>query len=1619
MKKILFILLLFLNFSISYSIDLESLSEATEEVEKVQEELKNLSKSDSDIANSIDSAVEQINIATEFVKKSLEENNVDSAIKTLEFIEKSLGDVANIVPQELTSDMTKVDMTQFDQDKLDTVMSITKNMNENKEQKLNELVSNMVEMQGEGLEVQEITSNLKKLGIDTIEIGVDLEKVNEMSKWSKEQWAESYEGSVITNAGTEVIVDKEIDNKILELENKLSQNNLKLIETRDNIQGLENELTPLNSQIVSLSEKKKNLLDQYNSELLKQDLSGITDEEIANSKALSDGLTVEISNLNNQINQIENQSANIKQQVASLNTELSNEIAVSNDINSKISQLNQQIQNNQNLLRSKQAELEQIKNSSPNITSVNNELNERLQKASLERDFIQTQFERSIDKEVEHFQIYANVFSDDMSEEEIDFAFKEVGALLSGDPRKTRAFDIEKYGTFAGLSQSEIQSGVNAALNDDWGTQKKVVKNIYSKLSKNPNWVVDVPSDAGLNVLIAEEQAIQEAVFVMEQSRKVQAEVDKIINQRTAQYQDFASIDPSKVSLAFTRVGIDGNLSNAVVGGTKEGKLVSDQLNEILKNNQEFIQIENSLKDKNDLYAKIVEENKNYIQMIDQFNLEQSKINNEIWEINGEVQKVNFEKNKFLQSINENDPTVWGGLALINRGQGLPDHSKWVATVKEFDQKIGQLNSLSTLKSTEAWNKVTEQNIAMSEFKTSGDQWTVMNEINNLKGQSFKIQSEAAGVARNNVINLQKNAVEEVNKIRAEEIAKTNGLYNTEEAVFNVLNKIPTFDEAQRKRAKEVISGGYYRTTGAQIVGFDDKAAGLIAALDTDANTYDAFKAAVDNVKKIGKTPVIDSHHYEMTNVKLAAIVHSRLNGNYDYMNFGESDKLQLSTADRARLEQELSKLYGSNNPKLNVLNTEIDQLNNQININSSKLANVNQDISKLESEINSLQTSENEINNQLNQLTSELNVKQSLISEKKNSLTALQSELDPISGKINELENQRAGLNEKLDQQINVIAEQLKNQGQSSADTESIKSKFESEIAAIDSQLNEFKNQSDKITTNISSLSNDLQVLEVETPEIAGQITKLNADLQNAIDIKADLAISEARKANIEIEEKIIGSIAKLDNKSIIKIEGTNSLRVVDTNLLTDEAGKFKLPEGTMTVNGNIFTAGAVQPERLLSFEAIDQTGDLKVSYSKAALEQISNTGKLAGGTQTYSGSTLGSWVLIDAKTGKQMKNPLDGHQGSIVCEASTCGPQGSFGKRAASFGGMYVLESLADPETGNVAGRCAGGNCEFNFSQNVVSGIATNVSQTTTNNAANITQSVELSEAAKANIEAAREITEANANVAKNIITNTSEVSTNVIDKLNTIASLGLGNNDGGIGICISGDNCGLSRLQITIKEINKSQAAAAEMIASGVGSTITNSLSTQTAADALAGQMARDMVQGASNEVNSTSQQLREAQEAVSNATAQVSQAAAQAASATTEASRAAAEAAQAAAQVAQAAAQAQADAASAAQAAAQEALQAAQQATQEIQQAARDAQEAAGDVVAGISGNDLEALSQLANDALGIWQEVDAQGRAVNNQQIVCEASMCGAEGAFGKAAASRGNSYVRTNRTGGY
>ena len=167
----------------------------------------------------------------------------------------------------------------------------------------------------------------------------------------------------------------------------------------------------------------------------------------------------------------------------------------------------------------------------------------------------------------------------------------------------------------------------------------------------------------------------------------------------------------------------------------------------------------------------------------------------------------------------------------------------------------------------------------------------------------------------------------------------------------------------------------------------------------------------------------------------------------------------------------------------------------------------------------------------------------------------------------------------------------------------------------------------------------------------------------------------------------------------------------------------------------------------------------DIK-SLKKAARQGISNelinrAKEISEKTNT-SNSTLGSWVLVDAETGKQIANPNNGHTGSIVCDLGTCGSQGSFGKEAAAFGGVYVLENLADPITGNIAGRCASGDCQFNFDTSSMLSAEASV----------------LTEETKASIEASRAVVAATKEVTDQTLSGTKDVASNMIEKLQSVS-------------------------------------------------------------------------------------------------------------------------------------------------------------------------------------------------------------------------------------------------------
>ena len=247
----------------------------------------------------------------------------------------------------------------------------------------------------------------------------------------------------------------------------------------------------------------------------------------------------------------------------------------------------------------------------------------------------------------------------------------------------------------------------------------------------------------------------------------------------------------------------------------------------------------------------------------------------------------------------------------------------------------------------------------------------------------------------------------------------------------------------------------------------------------------------------------------------------------------------------------------------------------------------MNSELAKLDSELKSLKTNEKEINSQIADLTKEFTSKESLINKKRQSLTDLEGQLNPINDELKSLDTQKTELNTKLDQQLNTISNQIETQGAANAETKALKEQFESQIATIDNQILNYDKESKQINEQLTSLTSELGKLETENPEIADQITKLNNELRNVIDIKADLAMARAAKIGIKVNKKVINSVAKLDNKSVIQIEGTKLMRVVDTDTLTDEAGQFKIPEGTFARSSDdhiqIYLAELLQDNKFL----------------------------------------------------------------------------------------------------------------------------------------------------------------------------------------------------------------------------------------------------------------------------------------------------------------------------------------------------------------------------------------------------------------------------------------------------
>ena len=409
-KIILFILLVMPG--ISYSAEENFVKDFTDNIGEVQKEFSELSKGESAEAKIIDDAIKEIDKAAEFVKVAINNNSNEDAIKALEFIEKSLTDVSSLVPVEYKSDMANADMSSLKEDDMKDIKNITDGMQTKRDKDFNSLVSNMLELREKGFDTFEISKNLNDLGVDTIKIDINLKKQKEMKTWTKEQWANSWDGDVLTDDGNQIIDAEEMNVKLETLEEKLANNDLLLSQKRGSLLELESKLDPLNSELSTLAKQKEDVIAKYNSELIKQTSNKLSTDQIIQSKELSNKFNEDLQNLSKKINNIEGESSHLSAQISTLTAEIGSDTLVSRGLSSQISVLDSELQNTQKLFTTRKIQLNDAKQS---ISELNNNLetmNKRLEETSLQSDFIQTQFERSIDKEVEHLKVYGRVLGD-------------------------------------------------------------------------------------------------------------------------------------------------------------------------------------------------------------------------------------------------------------------------------------------------------------------------------------------------------------------------------------------------------------------------------------------------------------------------------------------------------------------------------------------------------------------------------------------------------------------------------------------------------------------------------------------------------------------------------------------------------------------------------------------------------------------------------------------------------------------------------------------------------------------------------------------------------------------------------------------------------------------------------------------------------------------------------------------------------------------------------------------------------------------------------------------------------------------------------------------------------
>ena len=126
----------------------------------------------------IDKAIIEIDKTKSFLNESFLSGDYKSTENTLDFITKSISDIEKLIPQEITSDMSQIDMKSIKPEDIKKIKSVTDSMKKSKNKKLAEFVEKLDSLSNQGLNVYSISYNLNNLGVDTINFTEIINSIN-------------------------------------------------------------------------------------------------------------------------------------------------------------------------------------------------------------------------------------------------------------------------------------------------------------------------------------------------------------------------------------------------------------------------------------------------------------------------------------------------------------------------------------------------------------------------------------------------------------------------------------------------------------------------------------------------------------------------------------------------------------------------------------------------------------------------------------------------------------------------------------------------------------------------------------------------------------------------------------------------------------------------------------------------------------------------------------------------------------------------------------------------------------------------------------------------------------------------------------------------------------------------------------------------------------------------------------------------------------------------------------------------------------------------------------------------------------------------------------------------